>query len=269
MGAVSFLLKNTSREGKFSILVLAAGGFLSAALLSRYDARGQWYAGNGAGMSVLGWSMGAAVAVAFIMGEVVSESHQRRLWKTIAASLALPVCLVMVVVRWYLPAPPLRVSRVVHAVHPREVEQPKPKPPPPPPHSRDDQRLEALGDESIRIDVTLVVRREWDDPDKHARAREHVLERATALVDDAWTRRDERALAQLMTDIEGFDEDLTTDCHRRGMLVAGEGCLERGELDCVGEAVAFFATDPPPELDEDQSEVLTRLREAVADVEAE
>lgn len=283
LGALGTINRNTSLAGKVATFVFLLGIGGAGEVMLVYRDRGPWYAENGVDLAILGWMVGASLAVAVLIGALLARVHpRRRLRLGASAGVGLALCLVMTGIRWFFPAPTVAganaafemgdvgaaeselVAAEARGVDPletaalrariranyeaRAAQSPK--------RQTDDERmLASLGEFSLETDTNTVLKRRWENPDNQALAQARVLRRAQAQLDAAWLERDAFALRRIAEQTRGLDPAFTRACELRGMFAEAESCLQRENLPCVAEGLKLITakqaesaegeTDPP------------------------
>ena len=266
--ATKALSSSLGRAGKLAGAAMVAWGVTGLILWARYGARGAWYAEYGSSQALLSILGVSSLACFFAVAAGARPAHERsRASYLIPSAILVLTCLVGGVL-WIFPRPTVtgalaaaeagdksRAAAELDAVEAREGALP--------PEAlalrkqfdqagaaqeladeqrraaeADDERLSQVSEGSLAYGATLVLRREWTDPDKQNEARKRLLERAGAIANDAWAERQAAELARIAKDTLGLDQGFTASCEARAALAAGEGCAAAQRWDCVGEALA-------------------------------
>ncbi|NVB41689.1 hypothetical protein G6O69_27885 [Pseudenhygromyxa sp. WMMC2535] len=275
MSALSPLLRRTSKTGIYATAVLVLVSLLGLWLASVYADRGPWYAEYGALRRVFAFVVGAGLGLAIIAGELIDSREVRNFRRVRLMGAWCLACLAGLALTWLFPRPTIAGAQAAftakdfdHAstellaaeargADPSEVarlrealaaDRERRAASAPPPKTRDDHLLDRIGDDSLRVDTTLVLRREWRDPDKQAVARKRVLDRAQAIADAAWEAEDGAKLARIARDTAGIDEAFTAECEQRAAIATAQRCLERQQSQCARESLRPLDALPEGEL---------------------
>lgn len=279
MSMIRSLGSRLSKEGFYATLATIGPAMLGLWVYGRYQDRGLWYDEYGSADAILIAVLVGSVATFAAVGNFLDPQRRKLpLWWVVPSTVVLGSVL-FIAGCWVYPWPSLDAAEAALASQDFEraeaelaaLEARNPGSPEVATlraqlleqnttrqaEAADDRQLASVGNAGLANDTMLVLRRTWHDPDKRELARRRVVERARALADDAWARRDGPTLAQILADTAGLDDDLTRETTRRAALAYARGCMDNGQLDCVREALGKL------EADESLDPTLQAIREGI------
>jgi hypothetical protein len=291
MGATNLLAQNLSRRSIYAAAVMIGVMVLGVWLISGYASRGLWYAEYGAVRRLFAWWCGVAAGSFMVIRGLLEPRQTRRPLGIVASTIFMVICLCAVAVTWLVTRPTIegaeaallerdleharteliaaedrgadpsevaRVRRLLEADASERASRAAPA------KTADDRRLDQIGNGSLRVDTTLVLRREWEDANKQALGRKRVLERARAIADDAWKRSDGPLLDRIAADTAGLDQAFTTLCEHRAALANAQSCLDHQRHECAQTSLQRFDEVDLDELDPELQERLHSLRDELS-----
>jgi hypothetical protein len=271
MSMIRRLSAGLSKEGIYAALATIGVAILGLRAYSDYRDRGPWYVEYGSGDAILIAVLVGSIATFAAVGNFL-DIRRRRLLALWLVPLAVVFGSVLFIAGcWFYPRPSVaaaeaslaiqdleRAGAEIAALEARNPGSPEvaalrarldPQREKLEAEDADDRRLASIGDAGLAIDTTLVLRRTWHDLDKRELARRRVLERARALAKNAWERGDGPALAKILEDTAGLEEDFTRETTQRAALAYARGCMDHRQLDCVREALGKLEADDTLEPD--------------------